>query len=100
MAELVAIVVMVQGLVCLTRRRVGDFVPLYSCSFVNRVRQSQRGQLVVEYILLLMVSVIIALLIVRTMVGSDPENPGAVIRAWTGMTRGVANDPADTPAQQ
>ncbi len=61
------------------------------------IRQSQHGQLVVEYVLLLVISITLAFLIVQTLVGSGPENPGAVIRAWTGMTQAVGSDPADTP---
>ncbi len=58
-------------------------------------RLDERGQVVVEYILLLVISVTLALLITRVMVGRDPGNPGFVISAWNAMVQEIGDDKAD-----
>ncbi len=70
-----------------------------SCRDTTRSRSqrqsSQSGQIVVEYILLLSVAVVIAALITKTMVGSDPENPGFVLTAWRNIVTTIGGDHAD-----
>lgn len=62
----------------------------------TRVRSlGQSGQIVVEYILLLSVAVILAALITKTMVGSDPDNPGFVLTAWRSIVTTIGADHAD-----
>lgn len=51
-----------------------------------------RGQVVVEYVLLLIVAVSLALLMTRMMVRRDPADPGFVIRAWQQILNEVAQD--------
>lgn len=58
-------------------------------------RLGERGQVVVEYVLLLISSVIVAMLITRLMVGRDPGNPGFVISAWQAIVDEVGRDFAD-----
>lgn len=58
-------------------------------------RLGERGQVVVEYVLLLVASVTLALLITRLMVGRDPGNPGFVISAWNAMVKEIGSDNAD-----
>ncbi len=55
----------------------------------------ERGQVVVEYVLLLVASVTVALLITRLMVGRDPGNPGFVISAWNQIVQEIGADKAD-----
>lgn len=58
--------------------------------------KGQKGQIVVEYVLLLIVAVALGATIVSLMVGrSNPENPGFVIQAWQRMIGTVGNDLAD-----
>ncbi len=61
----------------------------------NGTRLGERGQVVVEYVLLLITSVIVAMLITRLMVGRDPGNPGFVISAWQAIIDEVGRDFAD-----
>ena len=56
---------------------------------------NQRGQVVVEYVLLLVASVTLALLITRLMVGRDPGNPGFVLSAWNSIVEEIGADHAD-----
>lgn len=66
-----------------------------SRSFQNFNLRSQSGQVVVEYVLLLIVSVTLAFLITRTMVGSDVSNPGFVLKTWRAIITQIGKDKAD-----
>jgi hypothetical protein len=61
----------------------------------NATRLGERGQVVVEYVLLLIASVTIAMLITKLMVGRDPGNPGFVISAWQAIVDEIGADKAD-----
>jgi uncharacterized protein (UPF0333 family) len=57
--------------------------------------QRQRGQIVVEYILLLSIAVTIAMVIVSKLVKRDMDdtaNSGAIIQKWREMQDTIAND--------
>jgi uncharacterized protein (UPF0333 family) len=57
--------------------------------------QNQRGQIVVEYVLLLSIAVATAVIIVSQLIhrdAEDPENSGALIRRWQQMQETVAKD--------
>lgn len=64
-------------------------------SWIHGNRLGERGQVVVEYVLLLVASVALALLITRIMVGRDPGNPGFVISAWNSIVEEIGADKAD-----
>lgn len=58
-------------------------------------RSSEKGQIVVEYVLLLSIAVTIALIIVSQLINRDPdepENSGALIRKWQQMQDTIAKD--------
>jgi hypothetical protein len=56
---------------------------------------------VVEYVLLLVASVTLALIITRAMVGRNEGNPGFVISAWQAIVDEIGRDHADdvTPTE-
>lgn len=57
--------------------------------------QKQRGQIVVEYILLLSIAVTVAMVIVSKLVKRDMDdtaNSGAIIQKWRQMQDTIAND--------
>jgi len=58
--------------------------------------QSKKGQIVVEYVLLLVVSVAISLLITQAMVSRDTENPGFLIQKWSELINFIAADDIET----
>ncbi|MCB0343312.1 MAG: hypothetical protein H6626_08020 [Pseudobdellovibrionaceae bacterium] len=63
-------------------------------------RQSQsRGQIVVEYVLLLMVGVSLALIITRLVVSRnpDPDDQGFLIKTWSAIIQTIGDDTADAP---
>lgn len=57
--------------------------------------RSDRGQIVLEYVLLLMVGVSVAILITSTMVSRNPDSPGFVIRKWRQIIEAIGSDTAD-----
>lgn len=58
-------------------------------------RQSEKGQIVVEYVLLLVVAVSLAILITRFMVNRNPDSPGLVIQTWSRILNTIGSDSAD-----
>jgi hypothetical protein len=62
-------------------------------------RRHQQGQIVVEYVLLLVLSVSIAILIISSMVSRNPENPGFLISSWAKLLQTIGADSAEAPNQ-
>ncbi len=54
-----------------------------------------KGQAIVEYVLLIFVAVSIAALIIRGVASRDQSNPGVVIKAWQGIIEAIAFDSSD-----
>lgn len=55
----------------------------------------RKGQIVVEYVLLLSIAVTIAMIIVSQLVSrdsNDPENSGALIRKWRQVQETIGQD--------
>lgn len=61
---------------------------------IKNLQFNNRGQAVIEYVLLLVVLVSIALVIVGGLVGRTGE-PGVVIKAWSGLLTTIAQDYPD-----
>lgn len=57
--------------------------------------KSNRGQVVVEYVLLLVIAVAVAALITRELVKRDPENPGILINKWDQILKTIGEDLPD-----
>lgn len=53
---------------------------------------AQSGQVVVEYVLLLVVGVSIAILITTLMVNRSPDNPGFLVKKWRQIVETIAQD--------
>lgn len=56
---------------------------------------NNHGQIVLEYILLMLVAVASALLITNRLVGRNPDNPGVVIQKWSQLTQIIGADQGD-----
>ena len=54
-----------------------------------------KGQIVVEYILLLVIGVGLATLLIALLVNRNPESPGVVIQKWNSIIRMIGVDYAD-----
>ena len=61
----------------------------------QRTLKAQSGQIVVEYILLMVIVVAIAIIISTTMVSRNTESPGFLIVKWRAIIDAIAQDPAD-----
>jgi hypothetical protein len=58
-------------------------------------KPSNSGQVVVEYILLLVIGVAIAMLITTQMVSRDPNSPGFLVKKWQEILVTIGNDYPD-----
>jgi hypothetical protein len=58
-------------------------------------RSSQRGQIVFEFVLLLVVSITIATMVSKRLVNRDPEEPGFLIAAWGRISQSIGSDIID-----
>ena len=58
--------------------------------------RSQTGQIVVEYVLLLVVAVAVAAMISKVIVSRDPNNPGFIIIKWQQILNTIGTDNADS----
>ncbi len=67
----------------------------YGCSSKNISSGASRGQIVVEYVLLLVVGVSIAALITTTVVSRNPDSPGFLVQKWVDMIKLIGEDTAD-----
>jgi hypothetical protein len=54
--------------------------------------QSEKGQVAVEYVLLLITGVVIWLLIVNTLVSRSPDSPGMIVRKWHEIVQWIGQD--------
>ena len=66
-------------------------------SFLHKGQRANgsSGQIVVEYILLLVACVGIAVLITSTMVSRSPENPGFLVVKWMDIIQTIGKDVVD-----
>lgn len=53
---------------------------------------NQKGQLVVEYILLLTIAVGLAAVITTTLASRDPEEPGFLVAQWMSIIQAIGAD--------
>lgn len=58
-------------------------------------RSSQRGQIVFEFVLLLVISITIATMVSKRLVNRDPEEPGFLITAWARISQTIGSDIID-----
>lgn len=55
----------------------------------------QAGQIVVEYVLMLLVAISIAVLLINFIVSREEGNEGFLIKAWGGIITTISSDPTD-----
>lgn len=53
---------------------------------------SEQGQAILEYILLMVVSIGIAAIIMKTLVSRNPDNPGAILNRWNAIITEIGKD--------
>ena len=55
-------------------------------------KKTEKGQVVVEYILLLVVVVAAASILISRLTNRDPQSPGTFISVWCEITKMIASD--------
>ncbi|MEC9284039.1 MAG: hypothetical protein VX642_15095 [Bdellovibrionota bacterium] len=66
-------------------------------TFLKKSLLNQRGQLAVEYVLMVVAAVTVATLIVSALVSRSTDEPGLVIQAWQNIVNAISNDNAAEP---
>ena len=67
----------------------------------ERRTAGQSGQIIVEYLLLLLVAVAVAALLVNGLVSRNPDSPGIIIKKWQQILQVIGSDHAgDIDVQQ
>lgn len=63
---------------------------------------NKSGQILVEYILLLLIAVSCAMILTKQLVGrrTDAENSGILIKSWHKIITSIGNDLPDCPGQK
>jgi len=57
----------------------------------------QSGQIIIEYLLLMLVTIGIAALFVRILVSRNPDEPGALFRRWDAVNQQIGKDDPEKP---
>ena len=57
---------------------------------------NNKGQLIVEYVLLLSISAIIAGIIVSKLASRNEDDPGAIIKGWSAVIKAIGTDKPDS----
>lgn len=57
--------------------------------------KNKQGQVIVEYVLLLMIAVSIAALVVKQLGSRSPDEPGLIVLKWQQVLQAVAKDIPD-----
>lgn len=61
----------------------------------NSNRDRQAGQIVLEYVLLLVIGLSVAMLITSTMVSRNADSPGFLVRKWFQIIEFIGSDTTD-----
>jgi hypothetical protein len=60
-------------------------------------RKNQSGQVIIEYVLLLVIAVSLAALLTKQLVNRRPGEEGILITKWQSMLKVIGDDFADDP---
>lgn len=63
-----------------------------SSTVCSRPSLSSRGQVVIEYVLLLLIAVSIATLVISQFASRDATNPGFIVRKWCNIQKTIRED--------
>ena len=58
-------------------------------------KNEESGQVVIEYILLLVIAVSVSAIISTSVVGRNQDSPGFLTKAWSGLIQFVTTDQTD-----
>lgn len=63
-------------------------------------KKSQQGQVLVEYLLLMVIAVGMVTIITKAMINRSDDNMGFIIKSWNGILKNIANDLPDCGNQK
>ena len=75
--------------------RLKAYFPPLENSGKQCLRQSDCGQIVVEYVLLLAIAVSIAILLTKTLIGRTEGEEGLIIKRWSELNQEISADKSD-----
>lgn len=61
--------------------------------------RSNKGQVLVEYILLMVITISFATILIKSLVSREDGNRGMVIKQWDTLLKKLGNDVPDCPKQ-
>lgn len=61
--------------------------------------KNNKGQILVEYLLLMVIVIGCATLLTKSLVNRSDSNPGMIIKVWDGIIKNIANDLPDCENQ-
>lgn len=59
------------------------------------VYRNNKGQLIIEYVLLLAIAAVVSGIIVSRLASRNPDEPGAIITGWSKVIQSIGSDPVD-----
>lgn len=57
--------------------------------------KNNRGQLIIEYVLLLAMAGVVSAIVVSKMASRDPNDQGSIITGWSKIIQSIGNDRVD-----
>ena len=67
---------------------------------MKHLYKNKKGQILVEYLLILTIAVGCATLITKKLVSRDEGDPGIIVKAWDRLLNSIGNDIPDCTGQQ
>lgn len=64
---------------------------------ILRTRKRESGQILIEYLLLMLVTIGIAALFVRTLVSRSSSDSGALLQRWDAVNKQIGADNPEAP---
>lgn len=59
------------------------------------IYRNNRGQLIVEYVLLLAIAAVVSGIVVNRIASRDPDSQGAIVTGWVKVIQSIGSDPVD-----
>ena len=61
----------------------------------KKMLSNQSGQIILEYVLLLVIGVAVAATLTTLLVSRNPDSMGMIVMKWTQITQAIGSDTAD-----
>lgn len=68
-------------------------------NFFSKPLHNETGQILVEYLLLMVIAIGCATLLTKKLVGRGDSDTGVIIKVWDGLLKNISNDMPDCENQ-